>query len=302
MSIVADHATTVISEDQRHRYATDGYLLLEEFVAGDWLNRLRAASASWVDKSRELTESDAKFDLEDGHNAADPRLRRLMSPVDLDPTFQEFALAGPAAQLALDLLGAPARFHHSKLNFKWSGGGAEVKWHQDIQFWPHTDFTPLTIGVYLDDVDDEMGPMGIVPGSHTGPLFPLNDESGNWTGSLRDTDVGPAGVPRADYLKGPAGSVTVHNCCCVHGSVPNNSTRPRPLLLQTYSAGDSFPLLGIGTNGRVGNVSGTLIGGSAPAEITVAGRAVPTAPDWSKGGYTTIFDSQEDELDQGPST
>ena len=39
----------------------------------------------------------------------------------------------------------------------------EIKWHQDIQFWPHTDFSPLTIGVYLADVDDVMGPMGVFP-------------------------------------------------------------------------------------------------------------------------------------------
>ena len=27
----------------------------------------------------------------------------------------------------------------------------------------HTNFTPLTIGVYLNDVTEEMGPMQIVP-------------------------------------------------------------------------------------------------------------------------------------------
>jgi hypothetical protein len=32
---------------------------------------------------------------------------------------------------------------------------------QDIQFWPHTNFTPLTIGVYLNDVTEDMGPMKV---------------------------------------------------------------------------------------------------------------------------------------------
>lgn len=38
----------------------------------------------------------------------------------------------------------------------------QIHWHQDIQFWPHTNFTPLTIDVYLNDVTEIMGPMQIV--------------------------------------------------------------------------------------------------------------------------------------------
>ena len=32
----------------------------------------------------------------------------------------------------------------------------------------------------------------------------------------------------------------MHNCRTVHGSAPNRSDRPRPLLLQTYAAADAF--------------------------------------------------------------
>ncbi len=95
------------------------------------------------------------------------------------------------------------------------------------------------------------------------------------------------------WLKGPAGSVTVHNCCMIHGSVPNNSTRPRPLLLQTYSAADSYPLLGMGANGAVGKISGTVIGGESTLTVEVDGRRVPCAPDWSRKGAPTIFGSQQ---------
>ena len=118
------------------------------------------------------------------------------------------------------------RFHHSKLNYKWSDGGEEVKWHQDIQFfWPHTDFSPLTIGVYLDDVDDEMGPMGILPGSHVGPIFDQYAADGTWAGSISDEDVATLPIAQVKWLKGAAGTVTVHNCCAVHGSMPNHSPR-----------------------------------------------------------------------------
>ena len=285
----------VLSKDQVDAYHRDGYLLIEGAVSDDWLDRLRAASDEFVEESRALTESNKKLDLDRDHSADQPRLRRLTSPVDHHQTFAEFTLQGPAAQVAIDLLGQPARYHHSKLNYKWSDGGEAVEWHQDIQYWPHTDFTPLTIGVYLNDVDDAMGPMGIVPGSHTGELYNLYAEDDTtWTGSIRTADLATIDLDSAHYLKGPAGSMTVHNCGCVHGSMPNNSGRVRPLLLQTYSAHDSYPLLGVGANGATGRASGVLIGDGAPARsLSVGGRTMPAAPDWSRGGYTTIFDVQQ---------
>ena len=139
-----------------------------------------------------------------------------------------------------------------------------------------------------------MGPMGIVPGSHKGPCFDLHDGDGQWTGSVADADLATIDLATVEWLAGPAGSMTVHNCVCVHGSEPNESDRPRPLLLQTYSAATSYPLLGVGVNGRTGGSSGTVIGGSLPERMMIGGRSVPIAPDWSGGGYTTIFDSQDD--------
>ena len=85
------------------------------------------------------------------------------------------------------------KFHHSKLNFKAPRGGEEVKWHQDIQFWPHTNYDLLTIGVFLEDVEPGMGEVGFVPGSHDGPLFDLYDGD-VWVGALADADVARAGV------------------------------------------------------------------------------------------------------------
>ncbi|MCP5027117.1 MAG: phytanoyl-CoA dioxygenase family protein [Actinomycetia bacterium] len=283
----------ILTPEQRVAYERDGYVLLPGLLDPEWIERLRAASDHFVGESRKITSSDARLDVEADHTADHPRLRRLTSPVDNHPVFEEFSLRGPVADIAVDLLGNPARYHHSKLNYKWSGGGQAVEWHQDIQYWPHSDFSPLTIGVYIDDVDDTMGPMGILPGSHRGELYDLYDDGDRWTGSMTDEALAGLDLDAVDWLQGPAGSVTVHNACAVHGSPPNNSDRVRPLLLQTYSAADSYPLLGVGTNGRTGGLSGTLVGEGSPRWITVEGRRMPAAPDWSKGGYTTIFDVQE---------
>jgi ectoine hydroxylase-related dioxygenase (phytanoyl-CoA dioxygenase family) len=288
-------APRVLSREQKEFYLSSGYLLLERFLSAEWLARLRRASADFIEESRTLRESNAKLDLEPDHRPENPRLRRLTSPVDHHPVFRELSFEGPIVDIAEDLLGPDVRFHHSKLNYKWADGGQEVKWHQDIQYWPHTDFSPLTIGVYLEDVDDEMGPMAIVPGSHLGELFDLYDDRGQWSGAIGERDLPRARTGEAIPLKGPAGSVTVHHCCAVHGSLPNRSPRSRPLLLQTYSAGDSYPLLGIGTNGAADRTANVLVRGARQRWMTIGSRRLPVAPDWSKGGYRSIFAVQRQD-------
>ncbi len=166
-------------------------------------------------------------------------MRRLTSPTDLHETYWSFASTSPIVDVVVDLVGPDVKFHHSKLNFKAPRGGEEVKWHQDIQFWPHTNYDLLTVGVFLEDVEPGMGEVGFVSGSHDGPLFDLYDGD-VWVGALADADLAGAGVDGASYPTGPAGTITVHNCRTVHGSAPNGSDRARPLLLQTYAPADAY--------------------------------------------------------------
>ena len=255
-------ALKVLSEAQVRDYHEHGYLGLDSFVTGEWLARLQDVTQRMVEESRGVKESNDKFDVEPDHTADTPRLRRLMRPQDHDPVYEEFMLNGPIVDLAEDILGPDIKFHHGKLNFKWSGGGAEIKWHQDIPFWPHTAYNVLTIGVALDDIDDEMGPMGVVPGSHKGPVYDHYTPDGNWCGYIDDADVAKIDVDSTDYLKGPAGSVTVHHCRAVHGSMPNNHpTRARPFLLFAYSAANCLPLMPYNQKSRF---NGTIVRGRHP--------------------------------------
>ena len=232
-------APAVLTDEQVEQYQREGWLSVPALVDDEWLTRLRAVTEEFVDASRALTESTPLYDLEADHSAEEPRLRRLSAPTELHATYWEFASQSVITDVVCDLIGPNVKFHHSKLNFKAPRGGEEVKWHQDIQFWPHTNYDLLTIGVFLEDVEHGMGEVGFVPGSHEGPLYDLYDGD-VWTGALHDDDVERAGVANAVYPVGPAGTITVHNCRTVHGSAPNRSDRPRPLLLQTYAAADAF--------------------------------------------------------------
>jgi len=229
----------VLTADEREAYQRDGFISVSGVVDDEWLSRLREVTAEFVDKTRSMTESTPLFDLEPSHTPENPRLRRLVSPGDLHETFWEFVSESRIVDVAEDLLGPDLKYHHGKLNFKAPRGGEEVKWHQDIQFWPHTNYGPLTIGVFLEDVEPGMGNVGFISGSHLRDLFDQYDGD-DWVGCLSDAEVAAIDTQSAVYPTGPAGTITVHNCRTVHGSAPNLSDRDRPLLLQTYAPADAF--------------------------------------------------------------
>jgi len=287
----------VLSAEQKSLYAENGYLALPGFVGAGWLERLGAATARVVEESRRVTGSDSdKFDVEDDHTPANPRLRRLMKPQDHDPAYEDFARTGPIVDLTEDLLGPDLKFHHGKLNFKWSGGGTEVKWHQDIPFWPHTSYNVLTIGLALDDIDDEMGPMGVLPGSHRGPVFDHYSEAGDWQGHIRDDDLRTLDLEAAHYLKGPAGTVTVHHCRMVHGSRPNrHPSRPRPFLLFAYSAAAALPIMPYNQKSRM---NGAIVRGRHP-EFPEIDPEPCRLPPLRSGPYRSIFASQQGDDAEG---
>ncbi|MEJ0070659.1 MAG: phytanoyl-CoA dioxygenase family protein [Pseudomonadota bacterium] len=279
----------VLSQKQRERYFQDGYLLVENAVPMDWIEKLRAVTTEMVDRSRSQTKSDEIFDLEPGHSAAKPRLRRLSSPVVHHPLYWDFMIAGPLGDIAADLVGPDVKFHHQKLNFKWAEGGEEVKWHQDISFFPHTNYSVLTIGTYLYDCGDAQGPLGVVPGSHNGALFNQYNDHDEWVGHIADRDLPQIALDKAEYLMGPAGSITIHNCRTVHGSKPNLSDTGRPLLLNTLSAADAFPYT---HNPLTTRYYGQCIRGAPARHAQHDPRPCQVPPDWS-GGYTSIFALQQ---------
>lgn len=282
-----------LSEAQKAAYARDGYLLLEAALDSAEVDRLVRVMEGFVERSRSLSQSTADILLGPGHTAEHPMLRRIPQTVAFHPLFEDFGLRGPLLDLAEDLLGPDLRFHHSKLNFKSPGGGEEIRWHQDLPFWPHTNGSPLTIGVYLTDVDEEMAPMGVFAGSHRGKLSALRDAAGQWTGYLSVAEVAALDPSSLRWLTGPRGSITVHNSRVVHGSNANLSPRMRPLLLHTYAPCDAIPLTRIMEPVKFGNV---IVRGGAPRYARFDPEPCPMPPDWGAGEYSSIFSVQQEKL------
>lgn len=287
----------VLTQAQREFYFTEGYILLERVIGDDWLAKLRAATEELVERSRKVTKSDKIFDLEPNHRPDAPRLRRVSNPVEHHPVYWEYVTKSPLPDIVADLVGPDVKFHHSKLNFKWAQGGEEVKWHYDISFWPHTNYSPLTVGTYIYDCGPDNGPLQVLPRSHVDiePLLTQFDESGKWIGCLRDADAARLDLSKAVTLTGPAGSLTLHNCRTLHASPKNLSDTGRPLLLYTLTSADAFPYT---VNPIRPAHDQRIIRGSRAPWAHHDPRPCLIPPDWS-GGYTSIFSLQQEEDEKG---
>ena len=235
----------MLTSDQIEFYNDNGYLLVEDAVTPEQLDRLRQVTYSLIDQSREVTESDDRFDLDDGHSAANPRLTRIKLPHKIDPIYWDVLVNSRMTQVLNTLLGQNVLLQTAKLNTKAPGGGQAVEWHQDWAFYPATNDSMLAFGLMLEDVDLENGPLQVIPGSHKGPVL-AHTMDGVFCGAVNPDDP-DFHHDKAVTLTGKAGSMTVHHVRMLHGSAPNNSDRNRLILFYECHAADAWPLLGAGS-------------------------------------------------------
>jgi hypothetical protein len=283
------HSPAVLTSAQREAYFRDGYLAAEGLIPDAWLCRLRDLSAEFLEASKSCSASNEVFDLGPGHGPNKPHVRRLRALVDRNADFWRFASESVLADIAADLVGPDVKFHSAKLNYKWPGMAEVVDWHQDIPAWPHTNYSPVTLGVYLEDVPVEQGPLTCLPGSQSGPIFVHRDDNGKWTGSVRARDMMTVDQSRVEDLTGRAATVIAINCRTIHGSRANLTDRVRPVALFVYSSADAFPWTAAPTPT---SHTGDIVRGRAARMAHLDPTPCPVPPDWAKIGYGSIFSVQ----------
>ena len=291
-SQILEYTPVVCSQNAREAYFRNGFACLQGQLGEPWLSRLRAVAAEKIAASRLVSQSDEQFDLDPKHRHDAPRVRRLKKAVDQHRALWEFASTAPMTDIAADLVGPAVKFHSSKLNFKWSQGGDEVRWHQDIQAWPHTNFSPVTLGVYLEDTGPAQGPLAVVPGSHQGELFDMYDDDDRWTGAVSPRDLRRVDTGSAVELCGPAGTIVAIHCRAVHGSRVNGSSRMRPMLLYVYSSADAFP---ISAAPAPTTHTGDIVRGEPARFVHLEPLDCKMPPRWEKVSYGSIFSAQQGE-------
>ena len=233
-----------LSKDEINFYNDQGYLLVEDVISENQHKEMLALVDGFFEKSKMIRENDNIFDLEDGHSSDNPRLKRIKQPHQHSQFFWDIIKESKIEEILRDLLGDNVSLKTSKLNTKAPGGGAAVEWHQDWAFYPHTNDNVLALGLMLNDVDIDNGPLMVIPKSHKGPVL-SHFNNGVFCGAI-DPDDSDFDMSKAVTLTGKARSMTIHHARTLHGSSPNNSKRDRLVLFYECNSADAWPLVGAG--------------------------------------------------------
>jgi ectoine hydroxylase-related dioxygenase (phytanoyl-CoA dioxygenase family) len=197
----------------------DGYLIRERLVSGTLLDELRAA----CDELERRHLPNARV-----HDASFGGLF-IRNVIDLHPAFHELFRFGPLLSVARALLGPQVQIHGNVIRVSYPDQAQQaVEWHfhQQVVPEPRPAFfsRPAVLDnlIYLDDIDDESGPLLVVPGTHRADVdLPAGDFSDK---------------PGQVVVTCPAGSVvTAHAALWHRARAPKPGAPKRRLLIWGYS-------------------------------------------------------------------
>lgn len=286
-----------LTQDQKDSFWRDGYLVVQDAIGPEELNRLRAEFSGWVEESRvhdgdygETMDGRPRFDLQPGHSPETPGLRRVQSPEEVSEVFADTMRNAATVDYCAELIGPSVRFHHGKVNSKLPGTATQVKWHQDFPFEPMTNTDMITALLFIDEVTLDNGPLEVLPGTHTGPIY-SHWHDGVFTGAVDDAIID---AQRDHIVKctGPAGSVCLMHANLLHGSAPNLSDHSRTLYIATYYAEDAIEL---SPNHLPSTLTHELVRGEVSGRVrcTTYEMELPAVP------KATSFFAQQEGADMG---
>lgn len=280
----------VLTEEQVIHFRETGVLTVPNAVSSDQLAALNVDLNGWIDESRsydgpygQTMDGRPRFDVQPGHSAEHPALRRVQSPTELSDVYLEVLTQSQMIEMLADLIGPNLRLHHSKVNCKLPKSKTVVEWHQDFAFDPHTNDDSVACLLFLDDVTTEHGPLRTVLGSHKGPIY-SHWQDGRFTGAVDDA-VSESCEREAVVNPGTAGTVCFMHCRVLHASGENNADRSRNLFISQIVAADA---LALSPNHIPSIHEGMILRGEEPNRI----RSINFDIQMPEMPETTFFDQQ----------
>src|SRR6201989_1954479 len=126
----------MISETDVQTYKRDGVIVVPEVLDAATLGQVRSVIADLVAGSAKTLEHTDVYDLEPGHTAESPRVRRIQTPHNVHALFCQIVRSPALLDILRKLLVPGLRLHDSKLNMKSAQYGSPVEWHHDWAFYP----------------------------------------------------------------------------------------------------------------------------------------------------------------------
>ncbi|GAA1825222.1 ectoine hydroxylase [Actinomadura chokoriensis] len=142
---------------------------------------------------------------------------------------------------ARQILGSDVYVHQSRVNYKPGFTGKDFYWHSDFETWHAEDGMPrmraVSISIALTENFVHNGGLMIMPGSHKTFVACVGETpDDHYKESLRGQEIGTpdpnslsilADKHGIELFTGTAGSATMFDCNCMHGSNGNITPFPR---------------------------------------------------------------------------
>jgi phytanoyl-CoA hydroxylase len=246
-----------LSPEQRDRFASDGFLILPDFVTADSCAALQSRAGELVAdfdprenvsifSTHEQTRNSDDYFLESGNKISfffeedafhsggslKQSKERSINKIghalhDLDPVFDSFSRTPAIAELVTDLGLAKPLLLQSMYIFKQPNIGGEVTCHQDATFL-YTE-PPGIMGLWfaLEDANQENGCLWAIPSGHKLGLKSRFARASDTGTKFETLDSTPWQVDQLQPLEVRRGSLIVLHALLPHMSYANRSPRSR---------------------------------------------------------------------------
>ncbi|GAB3968035.1 ectoine hydroxylase [Actinoallomurus acanthiterrae] len=233
--VVHGNADGPIDQETLVAYEADGFLTVDELLAPEEVERYRAELRRLADDEAVLRDDRTVTERESDE------IRSIFEVHKVSDVFAELVTDPRVVGRARQILGSDVYVHQSRVNYKPGFKGKDFYWHSDFETWHAEDGMPrmraVSISIALTENFVHNGGLMIMPGSHRTFVSCVGETpADHYKESLRGQEIG---TPDPDSLSiladkhgielftGPAGSATMFDCNCMHGSNGNITPFPR---------------------------------------------------------------------------
>ncbi|WP_147142967.1 ectoine hydroxylase [Stackebrandtia albiflava] len=216
-------------------YADDGFLTVDELVSPGELAQYQN------ELNRLLTDESLDGDERVVREKGSDEVRSIFEVHKISELFAALVRDERVAGRARQILGSDVYVHQSRVNYKPGFGGNPFYWHSDFETWHAEDGMPrmraVSLSFALTDNHAYNGGLMIMPGSHKTFVSCVGETpQDHYRESLKEQEIGTPDETSLSVLAekhgielftGPAGSATMFDCNCMHGSNGNITPFPR---------------------------------------------------------------------------
>ncbi|GGV25233.1 ectoine dioxygenase [Actinomadura cremea] len=224
-----------IDEATLDSFEADGFLSVDQLIAPEEVEDYRAELRRLSADPQIL--ADERTVTERGSN----EVRSIFEVHKISEVFNALVKDPRVVGRARQILGSDVYVHQSRVNYKPGFTGKDFYWHSDFETWHAEDGMPrmraVSISIALTENFVHNGALMIMPGSHKTFVAAVGETpADHYKESLRSQEIGTpdsaslsilADKHGIELFTGTAGSATMFDCNCMHGSNGNITPFPR---------------------------------------------------------------------------